>query len=198
MSMGFTEWFAVAVVAVVVIVYLRSFYGEVEFVRSPVDGRTYLVRMLSDRQEAADMLARLNASLTRLVQHMVARYPQDAGVAQLHRNYNPEALSEGGAEVGYTSYSINKGERIVMCLRQTDGSFVDPNVLVYVAVHELAHLMTHEIGHTVLFWKNFKLLLSQGVELGIYTNVDFASKPQPYCGISISSSVIAGDGARAA
>jgi hypothetical protein len=188
--MAFTEWFAVAIVVLIAFLYIRRFYGEVEFTRSSVDGRTYLVRMLPDRQEAADMLARLNVTLTKLVQHMVAKYPQDAGVAQLHRNYNPEALSEGGAEVGYTSYSVNKGERIVMCVRQTDGTFVDANVLVYVAVHELAHLMTHEIGHTDLFWTNFKILLTQALEQGLYKNVDFGSKPQPYCGISISSSVL--------
>lgn len=192
-SLGFTEWFVILVVAIVGIVYLKKFYGEVEFVRSSVDGRSYLVRMLPDRQEAADILARLNAKMTRLIQHMVAKYPNDAGVAQLHKNYNPDALSEGGAEVGYTSYSVNKGERIVMCVRQTDGTFVDENVLFYVATHELAHLMTHEIGHTELFWNNFKMLLSDAVSINLYKDVNFAQDPQPYCGISISSSIL-GDG----
>lgn len=190
LSLGFTEWFAIAIAVLIAFLYLKSYYGEVEYVRSRIDGQTYLVRMLPDRQRAADMLARLNIKLTALIQHMMAKYPSDNAVTQLHRNYDSEALSEGGNEVGYTSYSVNKGERIVMCLRQPDGAFVDMNTLIYVAVHELAHLMTHEIGHTDLFWGNFKRLLSEGVQIGIYSEVDYASRPQPYCGISISSSIL--------
>ena len=188
--MGFTEVFVVVIMVAIIVMYMRRFYGEVEFVKSDVDGRSYLVRMLPDRQRAADALADLNVQLTRLVDHMVAKFPKDAAVAQLYRNYNPEALSEGGAEVGYTSYSVNKGERIVMCLRQTDGTFVDPNVLLYVAVHELGHLMTDEVGHTDRFWSNFKWILSEAITQGLYKKVDFAAKPAPYCGISISSSVV--------
>ncbi len=188
--MSFTEWFVVAIMVAIILMHLRRFYAEVEYLTSHVDGRAYLVRMLPDRAQAADMLAELNAKLGRLVDDMFARYPKDAGVAQLHRNYNPAALSEGGAEIGYTSYSVNKGERIVMCLRHPDGKFVDANVLMYVAVHELGHLMTDEVGHTDKFWANFKRLLEQAIKLGLYTKVDFAASPQAYCGISISSSVV--------
>lgn len=220
--MNFAEVFVIFVMVASILMYVRSHYGEVVFVRSDIDGRRYLVRMLPDRQAAADSLADLNKKLTRLVQHMVAKYgtltpspspspssgPKEGGdddggggthgaqarkaaaVNQLFENYNPDALSEGGMEVGYTSYSVNKGERIVMCLRQSDNTFVDDNVLLYVAVHELGHLMTSDVGHTDSFWSNFKWLLTEAVELGIYRKEDYAKKPQPYCGISVSSSVI--------
>jgi hypothetical protein len=162
----------------------------VEIVRAKADGRRYVVRNLSDKQEAAERLARLNARLQKLVDHMVAKFPSDADVARLRGNYNPDALSEGGTEVGYTSYSVNKGEKVVMCLRQRDDSFVSENVLVYVAVHELGHLMTDEVGHTDTFWDNFKRLAAEAIAIGIYSRVDFDAESQPYCGISISSSVV--------
>jgi hypothetical protein len=188
--MGFTEAFVLAVMIVILVMYVRQHYGEVEIVKAS-DGRRYVVRKLADRKRAAELLAAINVKLTRLVQHMVAKFPDDADVARLHDNYNPEALSEGGTEVGYTSYSVNKGEKIVMCLRQprTD-SFVDENVLVYVAIHELGHLMTDEIGHTPVFWANFKRLAAEAVDIGVYRRVDFESAPEPYCGISITSSVV--------
>jgi hypothetical protein len=190
--MSFTELFIAFVMALIILMYIKSYYGEVVFATSDVDGRRYLVRKLPDRQDAADMIGRLNEKLTRLVQRVKAGGTRiDAADAKrLYDNFDPDAVSEGGTEIGYTSYSVNKGERIVMCLRHKDNSFVDENVLVYVAVHELGHLMTDEIGHTDRFWANFKLLLQQAIDLGLYTRVDFAASPESYCGIHITSSVV--------
>ncbi len=58
------------------------------------------------------------------------------------------------------------------------------------AIHELAHLATVEVGHTEKFWKNFKWLLQIAEKNGIYNYVDYSSSPQPYCGIVISSNIL--------
>ena len=189
-STRFTEVFIVFVMAVIILMYVKQYYGEVEYVKARADGRKYLMRKMPDRAKAVELMAALNARLTRLVRHMVAKYSDDEDVTRLYQNYNPDALSEGGTEIGYTSYSVNKGEKIVMCLRQRDNSLVDVNTLVYVAVHELGHLMTDEIGHVQKFWDNFRRLLKEAVDIGLYETVDYAAQPQPYCGISISSSVV--------
>jgi hypothetical protein len=188
--LNFVELFVVFVMAASALMYARRHYAEVVYVQSSLDGRRYLVRRLADREEAADLLARTNARLQRLVRHMVATRPGDPDARRLYENYDPDALSEGGTEVGYTSYSVNKGEKIVLCLRQRDDSFVDENVLAYVAVHELGHLMTAEVGHTETFWANFRTLLREAVRIGVYRQEDYARKPAPYCGISITSSVL--------
>jgi len=185
-----TDVVVFAIMAVIAMMYFKMFYGEVIYVRSKVDDRRYLVRKLPDAKEAANMLARLNESMMKLVQHVMAKEGHRADIQQLYKNYDPDAISEGGMEHGYTSYSVNKGEKIVMCIRQKDGSFVPLNVLMYVATHELAHIMTHEVGHTDLFWANFKFLLQEAVAIGVYNKQDFAKQPQPYCGIKITSSVI--------
>jgi hypothetical protein len=187
--MQFTEIFIVFVMVLIIIMYVRQMSGEVELFKAS-DGRRYVVRKLPDSKRAAETLVRINAGLQALVWHMVARFPGDADVERLHANYNPEALSEGGTEVGYTSYSVNKGEKIVMCLRQPDNKLVEDNLLMYVAVHELGHLMTDEIGHTPKFWHNFRRLATEAVEIGVYRKVDFNAKPEPYCGINITSSVV--------
>ncbi len=175
----------------IAVMYFTRRFGEVMYVRSTVDNRRYLVRKLPDARDAADMLARLNHDLMTLVQHMMAKYGRTrTDVQQLYKNYDPEAISEGGVEHGYTSYSVNKGEKIVLCIRQKDNAFVTHNVVMYVAIHELAHLMTHEIGHTDLFWANFKFLLQEAIKIGVYNYQDFANDPQPYCGIEITSSIV--------
>jgi hypothetical protein len=61
---------------------------------------------------------------------------------------------------------------------------------MYPALHELGHIMTSEIGHTKMFWDNFKFILKEAIEIGIYKKIDFQENPTPYCGITIKSSVI--------
>ncbi len=57
---------------------------------------------------------------------------------------------------------------------------------MFVAIHELAHLMTKSIGHKPEFWDNMKFLLEIGIELGVYTKQDFAKNPVKYCGTKIT------------
>lgn len=111
----------------------------------------------------------------------------------VRKRYRRSALSEGGRDVTVTSYSQGKGERIVMCLRERDrlgrlGEIQDDNTLTYVFLHEIAHLATDELGHVPRFWSNFRFLLDAAEKEGIYRKVDYASSPQGYCGIEISSS----------
>lgn len=187
----FVEYFVFLVLLFLVMFYVKRHYGEVEYVRSQIDGRTYLVRRLADNQRAADFLATINKDINTLIKHLMSTYPDNADIRRLYKNYSPETLSEGSNDNGYTSYSVNKGEKIILCLRQKDdNSFVNKNIVLYVTVHELAHLMTSDVGHTDSFWKNFRFILREAVNIGLYTKVDYAKEPVKYCGIKISSSVI--------
>ena len=189
---SFMDFFIVFIIVIILFLYVKSYYAEVTYVKSNIDSRTYLVRKLHDKQKAADLLASINVDLLKLVKHLVAKYPSNEEVKRLFENFNPNNISEGSAQSGYTSYSVNKGERIILCIRQKDAedSFVDKNVIMYVAVHELAHLATESIGHDQRFWDNFKFILQEAVTIGLYKKVDFQNNPQPYCGLKISNSVI--------
>jgi predicted metal-dependent hydrolase len=190
--MQLIEFLIIIIGIALALVYVKENFTEVEFVKSTVDGRSYLVRNMPDSQKAADLLARLAVKLEKLIDHMVAKYPDDKEVKYMKKNYDPENISEGSEDTNYTSYSVNKGEKIVFCIRSRDGknTLVDENTLVYVAVHELAHLMTKEVGHTDQFWKNFRRLLKEAVKLGLYTKVNYAEQPVEYCGIKITSTVL--------
>lgn len=188
--MQLVDIFIICVIAVLLIFFIKNHYGEVEYVKSGIDQRYYIVRKFTDRQEAADYLASINAKLIMLVRHMMAKYEDSRDVLQLYKNYNPDAISEGSVDSGYTSYSFNKGEKLILCIRQTNRQFVDKNVVMYVSIHELAHIMTKEIGHTDVFWRNFKFLLEEAIELGVYKKIDFSDEPRDYCGIKISNSII--------
>lgn len=189
--MSFLEYFIIIMMIIIAVFYVKNHYGEVDYVKSTVDGRHYLVRKLRDRQKAADFLARMNQDINTLIKHLMSTYPEDPNIRRLYKNYNPESISEGSSDSGYTSYSVNKGEKIILCLRQKGSNeFVDKNVVMYVTVHELAHLMTEEVGHTESFWDNFRFILTEAVKIGLYKKVDYSKEPAKYCGIRITSSVI--------
>ena len=75
----------------------------------------------------------------------------------------------------YTSYTVNKGEKIVFCLRDKDGEekLVKENIMMFVSLHELAHLMTESVGHEPEFWDNFRILLRVAISNGLYKHIDF-------------------------
>lgn len=190
--MNASEIFISIVFVVIIVFYIQTQVVEVEYVVSNVDGRRYLVKNLPDKKKAADMLARVNKKLQKIISVMVKKYPSDPDVLRLKSNYNPESLSEGTDKSNYTSYSVNKGEQIVFCLRSRDGddTLVSLNVLTYVAVHELAHVMTKEIGHPQSFWDNFKRLLQVAVDENLYKKTNYAKTPVKYCGLTIKSSIL--------
>jgi predicted metal-dependent hydrolase len=179
-------------IVVILFFYLKNHYAEVTYVKSSVDGEMYLVRRLQDKQKAADTLAQIAADMEKLIKHLVAKYPDNKDVKRLYGNFNKRNISESSVESGYTSYSVDKGKRLVLCIRQRDAlnTFVDYNTLLYVCIHELAHCALTDIGHTSNFWETFKFLLKEAVDIGLYKKTDYASKPADFCGIKITSSVI--------
>lgn len=169
---------------------LKSSSHEMASVKSTVDGESYLVRNLPDKQDAADRLARTRAKLLRLMKTLKQTHAEKPFVAQLNRNFDadPSRFSESTPDASYTSYSVNKGEKVYMCLRQRNEreDLVDENVLTFVALHEMAHIGTVDVGHTPLFWNNFGWLLKQAEDIQIYEYTDFSAHPVEYCGIRIT------------
>lgn len=109
-------------------------------------------------------------------------------IKRLVNNFNPNNFSENTPDSKYTSYSVNKGEKIVFCIRDKNQneSLVHENIMMFVSIHELAHLMTKSIGHGPDFWSNFKILLKIAIDNELYSYIDFNQKPEQYCGTKIS------------
>ena len=175
------------------LIYDTYFINEVEYVTSTVDNKEYLVRSLPDKQEAANLLANIRQRLEKMVLHLTENFQEDERADRLLKNFRSDNISEGSENSKYTSYSVNKGEKIVLCLRSKDESkkLVDLNTMIFVALHELAHLATHSIGHTKEFWDNFKWILKEAIKIKIYNYQDFNSKPEGYCGIQITDQPLA-------
>jgi hypothetical protein len=160
-------------------------------VKSKVDGRTYKVRDMADKQEAADLLAKVRIRLAKFCDHLVAKYPSKPQVQRMQQNFraDPDRFLEATPDAQHTSYNVNKGEQIHLCLRQRNGpdeSLVGEEVIMFVGIHELGHTITKTIGHEPEFWNNFGWLLREAEGLGLYTHQDFKAHPVSYCGVRIT------------
>jgi predicted metal-dependent hydrolase len=172
--------------------HLEHLSNEVTYVKSNIDNNDYLVRNMKDKDDAANMLAKLRMKLEKICEIMKNKFPDDESVKRMNERFNSDNITESGKNNQYTSYSVNKGEKIVFCIRQKDENetIVDENTLTFVAIHELSHIMTKSVGHTTEFWDNFKRLLNISVENNLYIKEDYSSNPKDYCGIKVSDSPI--------
>ena len=104
------------------------------------------------------------------------------------QNFNPKKVMETLPTSEHTAYSENKGEKLAFCLNSSkEGTeLIDENTLMFVALHELSHIGTSEVGHTPIYWKNFKFILENAVDAGVYTAVNYKQKPTGYCGMTIT------------
>ena len=160
-------------------------------VKSSSDGKLYRVRDMRDKQQAADLLAKVRLRMKKLYAHLSSTFPDKPQVKRLLQRFeaNPERLLEATPDAEHTSYSVNKGESVHLCLRQRQGAdenLVNENVMVFVSLHEMAHMITDSVGHEPEFWNNFGWLLKQAETLGVYQYQDFKAHPVRYCGTNIT------------
>lgn len=188
MNGQFARLFIPLMLLLLFFIYLKRKGKDVTMVRSRIDDLEYIVQNRKDKQEAADLLARLKNSLKELVNGVSSKHQDDSRVSRLAKRFKPEKISEGTRDNNYTSYTLNKGEKIVFCLRTRDDDerLHDLNLLLFVAIHELAHIMTKSQGHTPEFQDNFSFLIEEAVALGIYKPENFRENPATYCGIAVT------------
>jgi hypothetical protein len=65
------------------------------------------------------------------------------------------------------SYTINK-HKVHLCIKDKNGDYYNENMLTYVALHELAHVLCDEIDHTDKFYEIFQNLLDKASAMGLY------------------------------
>ena len=189
MNIGILGYVLIIFIVVVSIkIYRESDVFNLKCIVSDVDGNKYCVRERNKLTLAADMLARTTSKLKQLVAYVSEKFPDRENIKRLKDGFNPKKVVETLPTSEFTAYSENKGEKIAFCLDTEKGNnkLIDENTLMFVAIHEISHVATKSVGHNDEFWKNFKFLLEQAVEIKIYTPVDYKKNPKRYCGMEIT------------
>jgi len=180
------------ILAIIIFAGLNIYYNSdaynLKCIISDVDGQKYCVRERAKLEMAANLLAEVTHKCKELVSYVGQKYSEDEAVIRLVEKFNPTVISETLPTSEHTAYSENKGEKIAFCLnKEKNGTkLIDINTLTFVAIHELSHIMTQSEGHLQEFWKNFKFLLVNAKEAGIYNPIDYKKNPEPYCGMEIT------------
>ena len=193
MKRAWSDLIAWVIAGIIVLATIRTWMRDPDdslvCVLSSVDGEKYCVREREKVNAAADLLAKTSHKMTRVVNYCVAQEPDDKRVQRLAERYRPGRVKETLPTSEYTAYSENKGEKLAFCMNtaKKGGRMIDPNTLIFVAIHELAHIMTVSVGHTKEFWQNFKFLLIRAVEIGVYSPVDYEKHPARYCGMDLTN-----------
>jgi hypothetical protein len=198
---------AIALCVIMMFIFYYPPYHTVE-----VAGRNWsVIESYPNRVEAAAMLSRLHTRIITLLRELKHRWLVDATDDQLmtiprdHRrfarpdgfkiistlldNYNPDEFYENDPMYSKdTSYTVNKGDSMYICLRQKANPHLLENedTIFFVMLHECAHIGNYNgWGHDDRYWSVFKFLLEEAVAVGVYTPVDYAAYPAQYCSISI-------------
>ena len=155
--MDFIVIFICLIIGISIFIYFDSNNTNMTYQFSQIDNKKYLVRNIDDKQNAADLLATMCKRIHILLDYLNVHYGSEDRIKRLLKKFNPNNICESTPNNKHTSYSINKGQKIVFCIRsKKTGKLVDLNTLMFVALHEVGHLVTDEIGHTPTFWKNFR------------------------------------------
>tara|TARA_R100001163_G_C5068018_1_gene207701 strand:+ start:4534 stop:5184 length:651 start_codon:yes stop_codon:yes gene_type:complete len=163
-----------------------------QFVNFTINEKSFQLEKYSPgHTQSLNTLVKIRQKLDALIERLKSKYPNDKLVKRLEERFKNTVLREANpdGDPTQTSYTINKGDTMVICLRANNGRVVDINTLMYVAIHELAHVYSSSYHHNPEFWKNMQFLVNEATELGIYRDTDYKDNPVRYCGIIISSNI---------
>ena len=185
------------IVIFVIIFYIIFILNDTTLVKVETNGNSIMVRDSIDKYESAILLNELISRMYKLRNYLIfnkekfSEFKEYIILMDENFNVNRTKIYEASHNSNYTSYSVNKGEELVFCLRcKKKKTLHDINLLMYVAVHEMAHTACPETGHTNLFNRIFKFLLQQAVIINLYKYEDYNSYPVEYCGMQLYTNIL--------
>lgn len=193
------------------IIYYVCIYekqNKIEICNKDAKSDCYMVvKDFDNYEEAAEQLHKINTTIVQFLKYLSSKYHihDDSKfesdnmpnydfrrmiVRRMVDMYNPKTITENTPGVGGTSYTINKGDSIHVCLRQLNKPNELHNIddISFVVLHELAHIGNPLWNHTAEFWEVFKFILYEAKNSELFTIIDYQNNPVPYCGLSISYS----------
>ena len=190
--------FIIIIVCLSIYIYFKMSNPDMTYIKSDIDGVYYLVRNVDDKQEAANTLAKMRTNLIKVSDYLYKnindeKYKKyEKYINLLHEKINDIVITESTQDSIYTSYSVNKGEQIIFCIRTRKKYGIhDINLMMYVGLHEISHVACPIYdNHGPLFKEIFAFITNAAIDINIYKRIPFHEKSEEYCGMKINDSII--------
>lgn len=181
---------------IIFLFFIIIFYSQKNkqiYIKSTLDNNYYLVNNYSNKNKIAYTLSFLRSKMIFLTENILINQENKIYIENLKRSiYNTQFVQNINKfpQKNVTSYSVNKGEKIVLCIYDYKNNYIyDLNTLLYVCIHELAHIANPTFGHDESFYFIFNHLLNEAIRLKIYNFYNFEKIPVKYCGIIIKTNL---------
>ena len=152
-------------------------------------GNEYEVQDYPNKEEAAEILEQLDFNINKFLNGLKKDNPNDERIKRMSKNLESTIIEEAPHKNGESSYTINKGELMKICLRKKikDKPFHTLNTLMFVVIHELGHVISVSVGHNKEFMDNFRFLLRESTKYNIdYEPIDYSKNSMTYCGVEVT------------
>ena len=189
------------IICIIIIIVLLILWKCLMYepIKSSIDGKNYeTVRLFADQGDAANLLAQINKFNIKFIDFLKQKYvnknkhtPRDKHMknvaCRIITRYRPKNISENFSMYDDdTAYTIGKGKKIKFCLRSKNTKKLhDLNTMKFVSIHEIAHIGTKKYKHPQEFWDNFKELVNDATEAGLYKPINYEIFPKEYCGLNL-------------
>ena len=179
----------ILIILLLILLLFTSSSESFEILELSSTGKEYTVQEYDNTKEAANILAKLDKNIHIFIRKLKQDYPNDDRIKRMEKNLSTSIIEEAPHVDNESTYTINKGELIKICIRKKikNKPFHNLNMLMFVVIHELAHVISISIGHTDEFMVNFRFLLKNAAEYNInYEPVDFSKNNVNYCGVEVT------------
>jgi predicted metal-dependent hydrolase len=187
----------VIILTILIIVFFYLIYKNNLIYVKTTSGNKMLVYKDDMKTDKANLLNTIITRMYVLRDHLINNIHNfkeyESYIRLMEKNFNKlrTNIYETDPSSNLTSYSVNKGEELSFCLKSKHTNKLhDINLLMYVAIHEMAHTACPEIGHTELYKRIFKKFLEEAITLNIYNYINYEMMPTEYCGMTLNSSII--------
>jgi len=192
--------FIIFIIIMSAVLILEHSDGEEEYIAVKRGKNEWKVIELPNHAQSVDMLEEVNRRTFVYIDYVEEKYggtdlnPDEQLIKTymdaLLDNYNPEEIYETDPrDSEYTSYTVDKGRRMHLCLRSKNAPYdhIDVNTMMFVKLHEMAHVANYDgIQHTERFWVLFRRMLEDAADAGVYRPHNYDWYPVDYCGMIIN------------
>lgn len=172
------NYYSFFIISIILILYYILYYQNCKI----FNNTKYCINKESDTSKF-DTLIRLKKELNLLIKFLNDEHKDSEVTKNINKNYQENVIITELNNNNAIAYTKNKGEELSFCLLDQDKKF---NTLIFIAIHELSHVATNEVGHTLKFWENFKFLLKCAVKIKIYEPINYSEYPVSYCNLKIT------------